>query len=64
MIYIPIQWLNDEGNLNKVQEIIDSGFFSDVNLASRISNMVERLREIGEDLIADKLLNGEIVLPS
>lgn len=64
MIYIPNQWLEDKENLNKVHEIMDSGFYSDINLTSRISGMAERLREIGEHPIADKLQKGEIVLPN
>lgn len=64
MIYIPSEWLNDQKNSSKVKEIIDSGFHTDINLGSRISGMAERLRELGENSIAEKLKKGEIVLPS
>jgi hypothetical protein len=64
MIYIPNQWLENQKNLSKVHEIIDSGFHTDINLTSRISDVTERLREIGENGIAEKLNKGEIVLPS
>ena len=64
MIYIPIEWLADENNLDAVYEILDSTFFTDLNLVERIDDAVRRLRGLGENGIADKLQNGEIVLPS
>lgn len=64
MIYIPDQWLKNKDNLDKVHQIMDSGFYSDINLTSRTSKVVEHLREIGETTIADKIEKGEIVLPS
>jgi hypothetical protein len=63
MIYIPDQWLKDNSNQDKVHEIISSAFHTDINLQSRVNGVIERLREIGEDTIADKLKNGDIIIP-
>jgi hypothetical protein len=62
MIYIPDEWLKNVDNREKVHEILDTGFVTDLNLSVRIPGMLARLKAIGEPGIAKKLETGEIVL--
>jgi len=62
MIYIPNNWFKNKQNVEAVYRIIDSVFFTDLNLHERVDDAILRLREIGEDEIADRLQRGEIVL--
>ena len=61
MIYYELKkWLIDKGREQEVCTIIDSNIFSDINLSEQIANAVEELRQLGENIIADKLERGEI----
>lgn len=64
MIYIPNQWLENKENLDAVHKILNSELYSELNVSERVDVAIRRLRNIGEKGIAEKLKNGEIVLPS
>lgn len=63
MIYIPNDWLENKENMEAVYQILESEFFSELNLSERVNRAAQRLREIGENRIAEKLKSGEIIMP-
>ena len=63
MVYIPNDWLINKDNADKVHDIfstIDTDIrFEEVNPYEKIEN---ELRSIGENILADKLIKGEMAL--
>lgn len=64
MIFIPDEWLEKKENLDAVYEILGTELYTELNLSERIDAAARKLRAIGEKEIAEKLRNGEIMLPS
>lgn len=62
-MFIPDEWLVNKENMNAVYEILNSEFFSEVNISERKDRAIQRLRDIGEDILANKLEKREIALP-
>lgn len=64
MIYYELrQWLVDKSREQEVCAIIESNIFSDINLSVQVAGAVKELRQLGENIIADKLEKGEFSFP-
>lgn len=66
MIYIPDDWLVDKANRERVYEIMKRHFFTDLVIEGepdRAEAAATELRQIGENVIADKLESGGITFP-
>ena len=61
MFYIPIEWLKDKNNSEKVHEILNENLYTDLNISNNINNAIQKLNDIGETTIIEKLQDGTIV---
>jgi len=61
MFYIPIEWLKDKNNSEKVHEILNEDLYTDLNISNNINNAIQKLNDIGETTIIEKLQDGTIV---
>lgn len=64
MFYLPDEWLVNKSNSEKVHDIINERFFSDIITEDTptIEEIADKLRDIGETTVAKKLIAGEIVI--
>lgn len=60
--YIPMEWLINQNNDRKIQEILNKRYFTDVVLVNdprpTAEEIAQELRDIGETIIAQKVLEG------
>ncbi len=58
--YIPEVWLADKNNRHKVRGILGKKYLSDVVLGNEptAEEIAQELRDIGETIIAQKVLEG------
>jgi hypothetical protein len=63
VIFVPDDWLVKKENMDAVYEILNTELYSELNLSERIGVAIQRLKDIGEDILAKKLENREIILP-
>jgi hypothetical protein len=56
MPYIPRDWIKDKKNELTIHEILNKFLNSDINLD--IDLVVKELKDIGETVIADKIMDG------
>lgn len=60
MIYIPKDWMKDKKNEAKIHEIFNEYFYTDLNLDENIELAVQKLNDIGETIIVEKIRDGTI----
>ena len=60
MVYIPLEWLKDKENSNKVHEILNKLDYDVVDIHDNYTkdDAINELEEIGEDAIIQKLNSG------
>lgn len=58
MAYIPNDWLKDKKNDEKVHEIFDKYYSSDINIERE--KAINELEEIGETTIIEKLKSNKM----
>lgn len=58
MAYIPNDWLKDKKNAEKVHEIFDKYYSSDINVERE--KAINELEEIGETIIVEKLKSNKM----
>ncbi len=58
MAYIPNDWLKDKKNSEKVHEIFDKYYSSDINIERE--KAINELEEIGETTIIEKLKSNKM----
>lgn len=56
MIYIPREWLKNKDNELIVHHILNKYLHTDININTDLA--VKKLKDIGETVIADKIMNG------
>ena len=56
MIYIPREWLKNKDNELIVHDILNKYLHTDININTDL--VVKKLKDIGETIIADKIING------
>lgn len=56
MIYIPREWLKNKDNELIVHDILNKYLHTDINI--NIDLAVKKLKDIGETVIADKIMDG------
>lgn len=58
MFYIPKDWIKVEDNEPKIHEILNKYMYTDINLSIDVA--IEKLKDIGETIIIEKLKDGTI----
>lgn len=60
MVYVPLEWLKDKENTQKVHEILDKLNYDvrDINDHYTEDDAIKELEEIGEVTIIEKLNSG------
>lgn len=60
MVYIPLEWLKDKENSNKVHEILNKLDHDVIDIDDKYikDDAINKLEEIGEDTIIQKLNSG------
>ena len=58
MIYIPREWLKNKDNELIVHDILNKYLHTDINININIDLVVKKLKDIGETVIADKIMDG------
>lgn len=61
MFYIPNEWLINKDNEEKVHEILNQELYTDLNLDNNVRKAIQKLNDIGETTIIEKLQDGTIV---
>jgi len=56
MIYIPREWLKNKDNELIVHDILNKYLHTDININTDLA--VKKLKDIGETVIADKIMDG------
>ncbi|WP_010245851.1 hypothetical protein [Acetivibrio cellulolyticus] len=60
--YIPVEWLVNKDNDHKIREILNKRYFTDVVLVNdprpTAEEIAQELQDIGETIIAQKVLEG------
>lgn len=60
MFYIPADWLKNKGNEEKVHEILNKYFPSDLGID--VASPIKELQDMGETIIIEKINDGTISL--
>ncbi len=64
MIYLPDQWIKDKSNIEEIRNIIEALERDIVTLEilKEKDKAIERLKEMGEDILYEKIKNQVIVV--
>ncbi len=60
MIYIPREWLKNKDNELIVHDILNKYLHTDININTDLA--VKKLKDIGETVIADKIMDGVLTV--
>lgn len=62
MFYIPNDWIKKKDNELKIHKILNDNLYTDLNMNENIKIAIQKLNNIGETTIIEKLKDGTIVI--
>jgi hypothetical protein len=62
MFYIPKDWIKDKNNESIVHKILNENIYTDLNVDNNIKLVIQKLNDIGETIIVEKIKNGTIIV--